>query len=59
MGRVITDDGFRKRAQQALEATCFREGVVVSPEELALLARLDLAILVPIAESLDGSLRRK
>lgn len=59
LGRVITDMGFRARAATSLSNACYDEGFVISPEEMALLGRLDLSPFEPVAETLDDSLRRR
>lgn len=59
LGRLITDTGFRTSAARSLEKTTGREGIVLSAEEMSLLSSIDFSQFGPIAELLDGSIRRK
>jgi hypothetical protein len=58
LGRVITDEDFRMRAQNSLHGCCLAEGFAISPEELSLLSGLDFQQFGLLAENLDGSIRR-
>ena len=59
LGRIITDAGFRARATSSLDTACYGEGFVLSTEEMSLLSHIDFSQFGLIAESLDGSIRRK
>ena len=58
LGRVITDERFRKQAMSALEQSCLSEGYALSPTETAFLAKLDFRLLGFVATTLHDSIRR-
>ena len=58
LGRVITDSEFRARAVSSLKSACFSEGIVLSRQEIALLAHLDLSKFGQVSASLDDAIRR-
>jgi hypothetical protein len=58
IGRLITDERFRTRTKEQLEALCREEGYVLSKDEFSMLGQLDFASLSSAAESLDGGIKR-
>ena len=58
IGRLITDERFRTRSKDQLEALCYEEGYVLSKDEFSMLGQLDFASLSSAAESLDGGIKR-
>lgn len=58
LGRLITDEFFRGRAMESLEAVCLQEGYILSPTELLLLSGFELRCSAEIAGRLDPGLCR-
>lgn len=58
LGRLITDEKFRSRAADSLEAVCLQEGYRLSPPELRLLSGLALQCFTEVAAQLDSGLCR-
>jgi hypothetical protein len=58
LGRLLTDERFRRQASDSLEAACLQEGYRLIPGELQLLAGLDLHLVAVLAERLHRGLRR-
>ena len=58
LGRMLTDDKFRRRAAQNLVATCREQGYLLDDEELELVSKFDSTSLSPAAEILDGGIKR-
>lgn len=58
LGRVITDERFRHRAQASLDQCCTSDGYCFSPTELAHLAKIDYRLLGFVATTLDGEILR-
>lgn len=58
LGRAITDDRFRERAQASLELSCLSEGFALSKAEALQLAKIDFSLLSYIGTTLDDELRR-
>lgn len=59
LGRLITDAGFREIAARSLGTACYGEGFVLSPEEMSFLRDIDFSEFGRVAETIDGSIRRK
>lgn len=59
LGRLLTDADFRTMAAHSLKKAAGKEGIVLSVEEMSLLSRMNFAQFGLVAESLDGSIRRK
>ena len=59
LGRLILDADFRARAAYSLIKVCCDEGMALSAEEMLLLSRVDFSQFSQIAETLNGSIRRK
>lgn len=59
IGRLITDAGFRERAQRELGAACREEGYDLSHEEHRIVASLDFARLSQMGDLwLDDRIKR-
>ncbi len=59
LGRLITDERFRRAAKESLEAACMQGGYRLTTAELLLLSSsLELQRIANIAESLDSGLCR-
>ena len=58
LGRLLTDEQFRTQAQHQLGAVCRQEGYLLSPEEIRMVSRTDLARFSDLAEQLSPCLRR-
>lgn len=58
LGRLITDERFRRLAAESLEAACQQEGYRLSPTELLLLSRLEQQHISGLADRLDSGLCR-
>ena len=58
LGRLITDDAFRRRFLRAPERTLALSGVRLNAVELASLQRLEEPVLTLLAETLDDRIRR-
>jgi len=59
LGRLITDERFRRIVVDSLETACRREGYNLTPAELLLLSNsLELQRITELAERLNPSLRR-
>jgi hypothetical protein len=58
LGRLITDNRFRRQAANSLEVACLREGYSLSPAELQLLSALEMQCFTELAGRLDPNLCR-
>jgi len=58
LGRLITDERFRRLAEDSLEAACRQEGYRLFPAELRLLSCLELQDIREFADRLNPGLRR-
>lgn len=58
LGRMITDERFRRLATTSLEAACLQEGYQLLPSELRLLSTLELQCVTELAGKLDPGLCR-
>jgi hypothetical protein len=58
LGRLITDERFRRLAADSLEATSLQEGYRLSSAELRLLSGLELQSITALAVRLDPGLCR-
>jgi hypothetical protein len=59
LGRMITDERFRRLAVESLEAASRQEGYNLSPAELLLLSSsLELQRIIELADRLDSGLCR-
>jgi hypothetical protein len=58
LGRLITDEHFRRLAADSLEAACLREGYRLIPSELQLLSSLDQQHIREFASRLNPGLCR-
>lgn len=58
LGRLLTDDRFRRRAARCLAESCREEGFFLSGEELESIRREDLVLLEWVAIRLDKNIKR-
>lgn len=58
LGRLITDERFRRQAVDSLAAASLREGYCLTPAELQLLSILDLQRITELADQLIPGLCR-
>lgn len=58
LGRLITDERFRRLVANSMETACLHEGYPLSVKELRLLAALDLRRFGELADGLDPCLCR-
>ena len=58
LGRLITDEGFRRLASYSLEAASLQEGYRLSPVELRLLSCLELQNIAELSGRLNPGLCR-
>ena len=58
LGRMLTDDQFRRRVSQDLVVACQEKGYLLDDEELALVGKFDVTSLSTAAEILDGGIKR-
>jgi len=58
LGRMITDERFRRLVTTSLEAACLQEGYRLFPSELRLLSGLDMQSIRGLAGRLDPGLCR-
>lgn len=58
IGRLLTDEHFRKRAVCNLPLVCSEEGYALSNEELHLLRQADFVRISTAADGLDSGIKR-
>ncbi len=58
LGRIITDETFRRQAEASLEQTCLSFGFSISAEEMICLKSLQFKLFGLIAETIDEAVRR-
>ena len=58
LGRLITDDRFRRTAAISLDSACLQEGYRLTSVELSLLSGLDIKQMGDFAARLDPGLCR-
>lgn len=58
LGRMLTDDRFRRRAMLSLEETVQKEGYCLSRRELQSIKQVDMIRLEMAAHELDMALKR-
>jgi hypothetical protein len=58
LGRMITDERFRRLATKSLETACLQEGYRLFPSELRLLSGLEMQCIIELAGQLDPGLCR-
>lgn len=58
LGRMLTDDGFRRSASLDLAKACREEGYLLNNWELDLVSRFDTSTLAPAAGILDSGIKR-
>jgi hypothetical protein len=58
LGRLITDDRFRRIAEVSLDSACLQEGYRLTSVELNLMSTLDIKQVAELASRLDPGLCR-
>ena len=58
LGRLLTDDTFRKRADRSIEALCRAEGFSLNESELGAISHNDIVRLDLVSHQLDRSIKR-
>ena len=58
LGRLITDERFRRQAADSLEEACLQEGYRLLTGELKLLSGLDVELIAGLTGRLNRGLRR-
>ncbi len=58
LGRLLTDDGFRKQAENSLEKLCWEGGYVLNPSELKAISRDYIIGLDTPSSRLDSTIKR-
>ena len=58
IGRLITDDSFRKEARRRFSQVCLEQGFVLTRSEEAALGSLDYSLFDDLAAGIDCSIRR-
>jgi Ribosomally synthesized peptide prototyped by Frankia Franean1_4349. len=58
LGRLLTDDTFRRRAKKSIEGVCRDTGIDLNPSELGSISRDDISRLESVSRQLDGSIKR-
>jgi hypothetical protein len=58
LGRLITDDNFRKTANQKFSQTCYEYGFDLTEQEQSLIQKIDFNAFNRLAEILDNGIRR-
>jgi len=58
IGRLLTDEQFRKRATCNLSLVCSEEGYALSNTELQLLRQSDFTSLSSVSDGLDSGIKR-
>ncbi len=58
LGRLLTDERFRRSANESLEGACMQQGYVLTTTELGLLSDLKLQAINEVAAQLNPGLCR-
>ncbi len=58
LGRLLTDEQFRRVAERSIEKACREHGYVLSDAELTILSVMNLNMLQLAADSVDPHLQR-
>lgn len=58
LGRMLTDDRFRRRAMLSLEETMQKEGYNLNRRELQSIKQVDMLRLETVAHDMDMALKR-
>jgi hypothetical protein len=58
LGRLLTDEGFRRSAKESLEVACMQQGYLLTTTELSLLSTMKLQALTDVAAQLHPGLCR-
>ena len=58
IGRLVTDDQFRRKASRSLSEACYEVGLELTAGEIDLLSRMEFGCFADLSSSLDPGLRR-
>jgi hypothetical protein len=58
LGRLLTDDQFRKRAEKSIENLCRESGYDLNAVELSVIGRDDIIRLGMVSNQLDKNIKR-
>ncbi len=58
LGRLITDDEFRRAARASLLDVCAKNGYVLTYHEFKILENMDFNSFTPLADYLDRAIKR-
>jgi hypothetical protein len=58
LGRMLTDDHFRRKASLQLSVVCREAGYLLSDEEVRLIGLVELSRLSFVAATLHGNIKR-
>lgn len=58
LGRLITDQDFRLRAIDSMDAAICSEGMVLTPAEISILHHIDFSRFSTVSESVDNAIKR-
>jgi hypothetical protein len=58
LGRLITDERFRRAAINSIELACLQEGYSLTMAEMRLISRLELSCFTDLSARLDAGLCR-
>ncbi|MDA3898427.1 MAG: Os1348 family NHLP clan protein [Desulfobacteraceae bacterium] len=59
LGRLITDDAFRKALKKDFNKACYLNGLIVSESEKALIRQLNFDAFSQLAANIDDGIRRE
>jgi predicted restriction endonuclease len=59
LGRMITDDAFRKAVKKDFKAVCFSEGFNLNASEMAILSKINFDKFSQLAKTIDDDIRRE
>ncbi|MDD2272807.1 MAG: Os1348 family NHLP clan protein [Desulfuromonadaceae bacterium] len=58
LGRLLTDDQFRKQAEKSIEGLCRKSGYDLNASELSVIGRDDIIRLGMVSLQLDRNIKR-
>lgn len=58
LGRLLTDDVFRKRAEESIDTVCREAGYELTAGERDVISRDDIIRLDKVSHRLDGNIKR-
>lgn len=58
LGRLLTDDGFRKRAKDYLLMSCVKNGYILTESEQKILQSVDFKAFASLSDNIDSEIKR-